>query len=386
MKAYQIFSIILVLMVFNSVLAQLEVKNNSGTTVMTVDANGKLTAETLKLNGNSPATGKVLYMDDNSGNVVLSEQPSTGEFLKWNGSQTGWVTDVPPAFWNGTVNTSSVIQRGGDVKIGGSGTTMIGKLDLPESQSKKTIRTVGNKNLSHRTNCWIINNNNDDISLGNFGLMSQVKEPESSIGYFNGAIAGRVEYGGNILAQGEVGKVQMVKSSDEKAHGWLSAVMGTINASNAQPWMDDQPGGGAAAAVRGYVVGGSDPHVYAGVFQGGTTIIEEMASSGGDYAEWIEKEEATKAGDLIGINLDTGKSRKYREGDLFVGIHSENPAVIGNRLKNDMQDTHCLVALVGQVNIDPSQVTIRNRVVRTKDDKMVGVLLNNDKILLKQHL
>ncbi len=386
MKVYRLFVLLFVLAFLNNVLAQLEVKNNSGTTVMTVDANGKLTAETLKLNGHTPATGKVLYMGDNSGNVVLSAQPSTGEFLRWNGGQTGWVTDTPPAFWNGTVNTTSIIQRSGDVKIGGSGTSVIGKLHLPESHSSKSLRTVGNSNLSHRLNCWIQNDNNDDGTRGNFGLMSQSRPPVSTTGYFNGAVAGRVENGSNIMAQGELGKAQIVEGPDENPHGWVSAVMGTINAGNAQTWMNTHEDGGAAAAVRGHVVGGSHPHAYAGVFEGGKTIIEEMVSPGGDYAEWIEKEESTQAGDLIGINLDSGKARKYREGDLLVGVHSENPAVVGNRLDSDMQDTHSLVALVGQVNVDRSQVSINNRIVKTKDNKTVGVLLNNDKVLLMQQL
>ncbi len=385
MKSFQCFLLLIMLTGFGALQAQMEVKNSTGTTVMSVNANGKLTTEKLRVRGNSPATGKVLYMSDNQGNVDFSEQPQTGEFLKWIGGQRGWVTDTPPTFWNGTVNTGSTIQRSGDVKIGGSGTAMIGKLELPESQSNKTIRTVGNEGLSHRINCWIQNDNHDDVSYGNFGLMSTIKPPVSSLTHFNGAVAGRVEFGGNIMAQGEVGKVQMVPNPDG-AHGWLSAVMGTINAGNAQPWMNDQPGGGAAAAVRGYVVGGSHPHVYAGVFEGGITIIEEMASSGGDYAEWIEKEESTQAGDLIGINLDSGKSRKYREGDLFIGVHSKNPAIVGNRIGNNMKDTHCMVALVGQVNVDETQVNISGRIVKTTDGKMVGVLLNNNKVLLMQQM
>jgi hypothetical protein len=166
--------------------------------------------------------------------------------------------------------------------------------------------------------------------------------------------------------------------------------MGLVNAYRGNEWI----GGfnGNAAAVRGYVsknydVNG-DPYdnIYAGIFDGAKTMIQEMVSPGGDYAEWIEKEESTRPGDLIGINLENGKARRYRRGDLLIGIHSENPAIVGNQIDNDMKDTHCMVALVGQVPVDRDQVDISGRIVKTKDGKMVGVLLKNDKVLLVRQM
>lgn len=114
-------------------------------------------------------------------------------------------------------------------------------------------------------------------------------------------------------------------------------------------------------------------------------------SSGGwqttdaDYAEWFEKEENTFAGDLIGINLDTGKARKYKTGDKFIGIHSANPGVVGNRtLETDeeMGKSSVLVGLLGQLDFDKKQTSIENRIVKTKDGKEIGVLLSSGKVLV----
>jgi hypothetical protein len=104
-----------------------------------------------------------------------------------------------------------------------------------------------------------------------------------------------------------------------------------------------------------------------------------------DYAEWFEKEEDTVPGDIIGINLVTGKARKYRPGDKFIGIQASNPGVVGNRIKEtdeEMTKTHILVSLLGQVDFDRSQVEINGRIVRTKDGKEIGILLSNGKVLI----
>jgi hypothetical protein len=105
-----------------------------------------------------------------------------------------------------------------------------------------------------------------------------------------------------------------------------------------------------------------------------------------DYAEWFEKEEEdTAPGDIIGINLITGKARRYRPGDKFVGIQASNPGVVGNRIKEtdeEMAKTHILVSLLGQVDFNRSQVEINGRIVTTKDGKEIGILLSNGKLLI----
>lgn len=104
-----------------------------------------------------------------------------------------------------------------------------------------------------------------------------------------------------------------------------------------------------------------------------------------DYAEWFEKEEDTIPGDIIGINLQTGKVRKYRPGDRFIGIHTTNGAVVGNRLMEtdeEMSQNHTLIGLIGQLDFDRTQVVIEGRIVRSKDNKEIGLLLSNGKLFL----
>ncbi len=108
-------------------------------------------------------------------------------------------------------------------------------------------------------------------------------------------------------------------------------------------------------------------------------------TTNGDYAEWFEKEGTPGSGDLIGIDPATGKARTYQAGDKFIGIHSSNPAVVGNRMKEseeEMQETHVLVGLLGQLEVDPDQITVENNLVYTKDGTYVGVMLSNDKVLV----
>ena len=83
--------------------------------------------------------------------------------------------------------------------------------------------------------------------------------------------------------------------------------------------------------------------------------------------------------------MDTGKARKYREGDEFIGIYSTNPAYVGNRLKEtdeEMQETHLLVGLLGQLDFDETQVIITGRIIKTLDGKRIGILLSNGKVLI----
>ncbi len=104
-----------------------------------------------------------------------------------------------------------------------------------------------------------------------------------------------------------------------------------------------------------------------------------------DYAEWFEKEGNSIAGDIIGINLATGKARKYQIGDELIGVYSSKPGVVGNKFKEtdeEMRETCILVGLVGQLDFEPSQVIVENRIVKTKDGKKIGVLLSNGKVLV----
>jgi len=110
-------------------------------------------------------------------------------------------------------------------------------------------------------------------------------------------------------------------------------------------------------------------------------------SGGADYAEWFEKEEEIKPGDIVGLNLDTGKARKYQSGDVLLGICSSNPGFVGNSNINksdeEMKKNYVLVGLVGQLDFNKEQVMITGRKIQTKDGKQIGYLLANGKVLLK---
>ena len=109
-----------------------------------------------------------------------------------------------------------------------------------------------------------------------------------------------------------------------------------------------------------------------------------LVSVSGDYAEWFEKEGDARPGDLIGISKQTGKARKYEQGDHFIGIYSIKPAIAGNTTGTDaeMAKTHILVGLLGQLDFDRSQTVVEGRVVKTPDGVYVGILLSNGKVLI----
>jgi hypothetical protein len=118
---------------------------------------------------------------------------------------------------------------------------------------------------------------------------------------------------------------------------------------------------------------------------GNATCDGSWAGSGADYAEWFEKEGEVKEKDVIGLNLETGKVRKYENGDVLVGVYSSDPGFIGNSEADDdgLDEDNALVALVGQVDIDEEQVRIDGRKVSTLDGVQIGYLLNNGKVFLK---
>jgi len=115
-----------------------------------------------------------------------------------------------------------------------------------------------------------------------------------------------------------------------------------------------------------------------------TRLHGTLGTISGDYAEWFEKEGDGRAGDLIGMNMQTGKARKYEHGDHFLGIYSVKPAIITNAQGTDeeMAKTHVLVGLLGQLDFDQSQTVIEGRIVKTLDGVYVGILLSNGKVLI----
>ncbi|HOX29842.1 MAG TPA: hypothetical protein P5080_02630 [Candidatus Paceibacterota bacterium] len=104
-----------------------------------------------------------------------------------------------------------------------------------------------------------------------------------------------------------------------------------------------------------------------------------------DYAEWFEKEEEIEIGGLVGVNPDTGKARRWRQYDEFLGIRSAKPGLVGNRTREtdiEMERDHVLVGLIGQVDFNQNQVVFDGRIAKTEDGTYVGILLNSGKLYI----
>jgi hypothetical protein len=113
-----------------------------------------------------------------------------------------------------------------------------------------------------------------------------------------------------------------------------------------------------------------------------------LTSNGADYAEWFEKEGgAIMPSDVIGLNIKTGKVRKYVEGDVLLGICSGKPGFIGDKpydkTEEEMDKAYVLVALVGKLRVNKEQTNIVGREVKTKDDKLIGFIINDGRVLIK---
>lgn len=107
-------------------------------------------------------------------------------------------------------------------------------------------------------------------------------------------------------------------------------------------------------------------------------------SNGFDIAEYFIKESDIQKGNIVGLNLLTGKVRDYIEGDVLIGIQSTDPAFIGNR-KLKRKD-YALIGLMGQFiynNSIKKNTSLVGRILYTKDfNYRLGFLLADDRILL----
>ncbi len=117
---------------------------------------------------------------------------------------------------------------------------------------------------------------------------------------------------------------------------------------------------------------------------GNVNTTGSYLTNGSDFAEYFVNEEELSAGNIAGINLETGKVRKYQIGDELVGIVSDDAGYVGNNALDREKDLdYTLVGLSGQLEFDESQVIIENRVVKTKDGIKIGVLLANGKVFIR---
>lgn len=105
----------------------------------------------------------------------------------------------------------------------------------------------------------------------------------------------------------------------------------------------------------------------------GTVYANNTTVQAADYAEYFLSEEELVAGQVVGLNSQTGLARSYRSGDKLLGIVSTSPGVVGNSEIKDKKSV--LVALMGQVPFRVDDVRVNNAVVSTLDGKQIGYLL-----------
>jgi hypothetical protein len=143
--------------------------------------------------------------------------------------------------------------------------------------------------------------------------------------------------------------------------------------------------GGSSADVL--VISTGTTNLFRFQSNGEARSLKTFTSGGADYAEWFEKEDDCQPGDIVGLNLTTGKARKYVTGDIIIGICSSNPGFVGNRpidkSDEEIKEKYVLVGLTGQLSVNKDQVDIIGRKVLTKDGKQVGFLLEDGKVFLR---
>ena len=435
------YKILLFLLIFMSgtLFAQFVIKRSpDGTHLMTVDESGnamvlstvtspQLNAQGLKLSTSQAATGKVLVSGDSDGNAEWQDIPVSqdnqtlgigagtdytsvitlergnnvtlvaGNRVSLNENVTARtitlavmdVNDNDSDPGNELQNLAQVLTTGNNAnglqavnfdRIGINSAAPNSRLESNGVGPSISIEGITGNQYSHRFGMYSLIEETGITSYGNFAIMGSSKSPASSTaGYFNAGVAGRVYTAStDLLAQGELGKSQTTG-----AGRWVSSVMGNLHADKAAAFVSTD---GYAAAIRANVIDNTEEHarVWAGYFDGAKYFFSHTDTMQvADYAEWFEKEEDTVPGDVIGINPMTGKARKYRAGDELVGVHSENPAITGNYIEENMEAHSVVVALLGQIRINSDQIDIDRRIVKTRDGQKIGMLLSNDKVLLK---
>ena len=105
--------------------------------------------------------------------------------------------------------------------------------------------------------------------------------------------------------------------------------------------------------------------------------------AGSGYSQYLENEEHIPVKSLVGFDRTTGKVRKYRAGDEFLGIVSSLSGYIAGGSSATEHDPHyTLVGFLGPLDFNAKEVIIEGRVVFTPDRKPIGVLLSNGKVFL----
>ncbi len=354
------------------------------TRVLTLDTGGNVEVRTLSdwsdnqslSVGAGSGSTSIINISNSSSNVTLAA--GSNITLNESGNTITINASSGTNYWQRNTDAVAPATIGDDVGIGI--TAPDARLHSMDLGDVFQVEGLTGTLVDHSFGIFSENTINGTNSNGKFAIMGFTDSPNTTTeGYFNAGVAGRTynSTGNTILAQGSLGKSHTLTEAR-----WVSGVAGSINAENSTEFI--QPGG-IGAAVHARVINNVDfANIWAGYFYGAKSYFSHTVTMpGADYAEWFEKEEETLSGDLVGINLESGKARKYRPGDEYVGIHSENPAIAGNSIENEMQEDHVLVALLGQVAVNPRQIKIVDGIVYTLDDKKIGVKLASGKILLK---
>ncbi len=357
---------------------------SGNTQVLTLDGSGNVEVrslsdwsdnQSLSVGAGSGSTS-IINISNSSSNVTLAE--GSNITLNESGNTITISASGGTNYWQRNSGALAPATLSDDVGIGT--TAPDARLQAMDLGNIIEVQGMTGDLVNHSFGIFSENTVNSTESNGKFAIMGFTDSPNTTdAGYFNAGVAGRAydSEGTSIMVQGALGKSQTVSEGV-----WASGVSGNINAENTTEYISQ---GGIGAAVHARVINNSDfANIWAGYFYGAKSYFSHTVTMpGADYAEWFEKEETTAAGDVIGINLDTGRARQYQPGDEYVGVHSENPGIAGNSIDHEMSDDHVLVSLLGQVNVDPAQIKILDGIVYTLDDKKIGIELSSGKVLLK---
>jgi len=91
------------------------------------------------------------------------------------------------------------------------------------------------------------------------------------------------------------------------------------------------------------------------------------------YSQYFENEEQIPLKSLVGLDLTTGKVRKYRAGDEFLGIACRPSGIILGGSTAIAHDPHYTpVGFLGQLDFNAKEVIIEGRTVFTLTESPLG--------------
>lgn len=104
---------------------------------------------------------------------------------------------------------------------------------------------------------------------------------------------------------------------------------------------------------------------------------------GSGKASYLPVNDQLTEGDILGMDPNTGHMRKFKSGDIYMGIVVEEAGFVENYSKGIEDDgNYALVVNKGQVSVDMSQVQQNGRIISV-DGQDIGVKMANGKIFLK---